>query len=128
VCSSDLWRKLPPETLRSRTSAICGGGQVDFHSLYGWIGVLRESAFEDVEAAEHTFQFFSLKGMLRDEGWLNSLCIGLRLLLSPARREKMAEIRSHFFEHGNYFSYVVFSARKQAAGRMRLDATERMVA
>jgi SAM-dependent methyltransferase len=107
------WRRLPPDAVREATYRICGCATLDFHSLYGWIGALREASFETVHATEHAFNLLSPKGFIRDEGWTNSLRIAAKVLSQRANRVRMTEIWSHFSNNIDYFSYVVFSGGKQ---------------
>ena len=108
------WRKLPPDPLRERTAHIFGCRVADFHSLYGWVGALRGSNFDVNRAEEYPVQAFNATGLLRDEGWANSLRILTKLMRRRACRARMAEIWSHFSRSTDYFSYAVFSGCKTA--------------
>jgi SAM-dependent methyltransferase len=109
------WKKLPPDAVRDATNRVFGAETVDFHSLYGWLGTLREARFEAVQATEHPFRLLGLNGFLEDEGWANSLRIAGKVMRRRANRLRMAEIREHVSTHTDYFSYVVLSGSKQAA-------------
>jgi hypothetical protein len=115
------WRKLPPDAVRDATHRIFGAKAVDFHTLYGWIGTLREASFEVMQATEHPFRPLGLNGFLQDEGWANSLRIAGKVVRRRANRLRMSEIGSHFSTHTDYFSYVVLSGSKQSACKVRQE-------
>lgn len=109
------WRRLPPDPLRERTAHVFGCKVVDFYSLYGWVGALRGSNFDVSRAEEYPVRPFGAAGLLRDEGWANSLRILIKLMRKRASRVRMAEIWSHFSHSIDYYSYV-FSGCKAAKG------------
>ncbi|HYP67297.1 MAG TPA: class I SAM-dependent methyltransferase [Thiobacillaceae bacterium] len=115
------WKRLPPPSVREATNRICGAETLDFPALYGWIGALRKAGFEAVRVTEHPFRAFSLQGFLEDEGWANGLRILANVMRSRPNRMRMAEIRSHFSTHAEYFSYVVLSGRKPSARNVRQE-------
>jgi SAM-dependent methyltransferase len=113
------WRRVPPDPLRQKTQAVHGEGSLELHTKYGWIGQLSNAGFEVMAADEHPFEMFSFGQLLRDEGWLQSLRIGMGLMMSGAKRRKMASIRDHFHDNAEFFNYLVFTAGKSVSGWMR---------
>jgi SAM-dependent methyltransferase len=113
------WRRMPGEEVRDATRDTCGCTGLDLHTLYGWIGTLRDARFEAVQATEHPCRAFGATGVIKDEGWINSLRIARRLLLNEADRDRLREIRTHLSRNQGYFSYIVFAGKKLALPKVR---------
>jgi SAM-dependent methyltransferase len=106
------WRRLPPNAVREATYRVCSCETLNFHSLCGWVGTLRDANFAAVHAAEHPVRLLSVKGFLRDEGWSNSIHIAHNVFRRRVNLARMAELWSHFASNNDYYGYVVFSAAK----------------
>jgi SAM-dependent methyltransferase len=106
------WRQLPPAAVREATSKVCSCETLNFHSMEGWVGALRDANFATIHAAEHPVRLLSLKGLLCNEGWSNSVRIARNVFRRRQTLIRMAELWKHFSRNSEYFSYAVFSAIK----------------
>jgi ubiquinone/menaquinone biosynthesis C-methylase UbiE len=113
------WRKMPQEAMREATRTVCGCNSLDFHTLFGWIGTLRDAQFEAIQAGEHPCRLLSSDKMIQDEGWVNFLKIAGRLLVRLEQRTRFREIKKHLSTHQKYLSYVAFAGKKLSLPKVR---------
>jgi ubiquinone/menaquinone biosynthesis C-methylase UbiE len=118
------WKRMPSEQMRDATRTVCGCPSLDFHTLYGWIGTLRDARFEALQATEHPYRLLTPAKMIHDEGWANCLRLAGRLLAKRADRDRMNEIRTHLSRHQDHLSYIVFAGKKQSLPKVRSAQSE----
>ncbi|MGA7181598.1 MAG: class I SAM-dependent methyltransferase [Thiobacillaceae bacterium] len=113
------WRRMPQQAMREATRTAFGCHSLDFHTLFGWIGSLRDAQFEATQGGEHPCRLLSSGKMIEDEGWVNYLKITGRLLVRRQERTRFQEIKKHLSTHQKYLSYVAFAGRKPSLPKVR---------
>ncbi len=103
------WKKKPTTDFLDKVSnEICAYCMANVHTYEGWKSLFSEAAFKKIEVLQYSMDFQGMAGMLRDEGFANSLKVMLRYLTNSRIRNRMVSLNTFFKSHPEYFGYGIY--------------------
>ena len=109
----------PPDGLSGlvNTVACCCdvSAQTRFFSTADWERHLQRNGFEILFSREYPFAYFTLHGMVDDEGALGVARMFRRVLARPAAVKKMLSVMKLLDKYQEWLSYTLIVARKPSS-------------
>lgn len=114
IGSVELSWKQPPtsEFLRAVSEVICAKCMLNVQIFEEWEELFRDAGASQLETIEHSMKFDGMRGMVANEGVLNTCKVMLRYLTNRRIRKRMDTMDRFFKGHTQYFGYGIYVGRK----------------
>jgi len=107
------WRAEPTDQfIKDVSTVICAYCMSNAHTYEGWKKLLTELGVRDLNTIAATMDFRGMRGMVADEGLVNTARVALRYVTNRRVRIRMRTMDRFFKDHANYFGYGIYVGRK----------------
>jgi ubiquinone/menaquinone biosynthesis C-methylase UbiE len=107
------WKKEPTKEFLDKVSnEICAYCMTNVEIYDGWKALFSEAGFNKIEVFQFPMDFQGMRGMLRDEGILNSCKVMFRYVTHARIRKRMTSLNRLFKAHLEYFGYGLYICTK----------------
>jgi len=107
------WRAEPTEQfIKEVSTVICAYCMSNAHTYEGWKSLLTGLGVRELNTITGTMDFRGMRGMITNEGLMNTFKIALRYATNGRVRKRMMTMNRFFKEHANYFGYGIYVGRK----------------
>ena len=110
------WKKKPDNELRDCTYDVCGCNDLHFHHHESWRQKLVNAEFNKATSVPYKFDMLSVRGFLRDEGFLNAMRVAGKIFSGKANMQRTWEIWRHFSDNLDYYEYTILRGEKAIRG------------
>ncbi|HLY77432.1 MAG TPA: methyltransferase domain-containing protein [Thermoplasmata archaeon] len=112
------WIEPPPKSVDDLCTIIacgCRFGDIKVYTMDQMRELTQQVGFEIPFCEEYPFQYFSMKGMTDNEGFLPLMGVFSRFMGAKAPMMKMMDITRYLFSNEPWFTYLLMVARKPGA-------------
>jgi len=110
------WQQNPSELFMKQVSeVICAYCMLNVKMLDGWRNMFINSGASNLKTEVYPMYFSGFPGMIRDEGFSNTLRIIRKFLTSSEVRIRMNTMNRFFKKNEDIFGYGIYSMTKQNA-------------
>ena len=107
------WRAEPTAQFMAEVSTvICAYCMSNAQTYEGWERLLTELGVRDLNTMAAPMDFRGTRGMLADEGLVNTARVALRYITNSRVRKRMRTMNRFFKDHANYFGYGIYVGQK----------------
>jgi len=107
------WRAEPTDQLLKEVSTvICAYCMLNVQTYEGWQSLLSGLGVRDLKTIAEPLEFRGMRGMITDEGLVNTTRVALKYLTNARLRKRMRTMDRFFRSNRNYFGYGIYIGRK----------------
>lgn len=107
------WKKNPTKEFMDEVSnVICAFCMENVETFENWEKLFKKTNSSNFMAMKSSMEFHGMKGMIDDEGFLNSLKIMSKFLFSQKVRKRMNALNDFFSRYPEYFGYGIYILTK----------------
>ncbi len=107
------WKKQPPEEFMDAVSnEICAYCMTNVLTYEDWENLFHDAGFSKIEIKKFSMDMSGMRGMIRDEGFGNTIKVMAKYLFNPRVRKRMNNLNTFMNSNPEYFGYGIYIARK----------------
>lgn len=107
------WRAEPTDQFMKEVSTvICAYCMSNAHTYEGWQSLLSGLGVRDLNTIAASMDFRGMRGMVADEGLVNTARVALKYVTNRRVRTRMRTMDRFFKDHASYFGYGIYVGRK----------------
>lgn len=107
------WRKQPTDEFMKQVSeVICAYCMLNVQLTDEWNDLFIKSGAKKLETEIFPMDFAGFKGMIKDEGFINSIMVINKYLTDSKVRNRMNTMNKFFRKHENIFGYGIYTMTK----------------
>jgi len=107
------WQKQPSDEFMKQVSeVICAYCMLNVRLINGWNDLFIKSGATKLETEIFPMHFNGFKGMIKDEGFKNSIRVIKKFISDSKVRKRMTTMNKFFKLHENIFGYGIYSMGK----------------
>lgn len=107
------WRAEPTSQFMAEVSTvICAYCMSNAHTYKGWESLLTALGVRDLNTISGTMDFNGIRGMVADEGLVNTARVAFKYATNGRVRKRMMTMNRFFKDNANYFGYGIYVGRK----------------
>lgn len=107
------WKQQPTkEFLDIVSNVICAYCMMNVLTFENWEKLFNESGFSQVEVIKSSMDVTSMKRMIQDEGFSNSIKVMSKYLFNKRVRKRMKTLNKFINSNPQYYSYGIYVAMK----------------
>ncbi len=107
------WKKPPTtEFLDAVSHVLHAYCMQNVHTAEGWESLLKDAGVKQLETMAFSMESGGMRGMLADEGLMNTAKVMLRSVTNRRIGKRMSTMNRFFSEHADYFGYGIYTGRK----------------
>lgn len=107
------WKKQPPEEFMDTVSnVICAYCMKNVSTFEGWNELFINSGVKRLRTEKHSMEFHGMRGMISDEGLMNSFEVMFKYFTNSAVRKRMNRLNKFFKDNPEYFGYGIYVGSK----------------
>lgn len=113
------WRQNPSEWFMQQVSeVICAYCMLNVRLAQGWENLFSESGAADLKTEIYPMYFDGFLGMIRDEGFSNSLRVIKKFLTDSKVRKRMHSMNRFFDKNQDVFGFGIYTMTKKNASQI----------
>jgi ubiquinone/menaquinone biosynthesis C-methylase UbiE len=106
------WKKQPPEEFMDAVSnVICAYCMTNVLTYEKWEDLFRAGGFSDLEIIKSSMPVSGIKGMIKDEGFRNTINVMSKYLFNFRVRKRMDNLNTFMKSNSDYFGYGIYILR-----------------
>lgn len=107
------WKQQPTAGfLDAVSNEICAYCMTNVLTFEGWEKLIIGSGFAEIKTFRYSMDLAGLKGMIRNEGFSNSVKVMSKYLFNAKVRRRMLSLRKFMNSNPQYFGYGIYVAKK----------------
>ena len=107
------WRAEPTvQFMEEVSTVICAYCMSNAHTYKRWESLLTELGVRELNTIAGTMDFNGMRGMMADEGLVNTARVALKYATNGRVRKRMMTMNRFFKDNANYFGYGIYVGRK----------------
>lgn len=110
------WQKMPDEVFMKQVSeVICAYCMLNVRTSSGWNRLFSESGAKSLDFEIHPMYFNGFKGMIKDEGIVNTIRVMKKYMMDKKIRTRMKTMNRFFKQNEDIFGYGIFTMENKNA-------------
>jgi ubiquinone/menaquinone biosynthesis C-methylase UbiE len=108
------WQKQPTdEFMRQVSDVICAYCMLNVRTEYNWNQMFMDSGAQQLDTEIYPMYFSGFLGMIKDEGFVNSIRVIKKYLIDKKIRIRMMTMNRFFKQNEDIFGYGIYMLKKQ---------------
>ncbi len=109
------WQSQPtPGFLQQVSEVICAYCMLNVRLANGWNSLFSQSGARNLKTSVYPMKFNGIPGMIKDEGFINSIRVMTKYLTNEKVRTRMVLMNKFFKKHEDIFGYGIYTMRKKS--------------
>jgi ubiquinone/menaquinone biosynthesis C-methylase UbiE len=114
------WQKQPTDAfMRQVSEVICAYCMLNVKTVNNWDKLFIDSGAQQLDTEIFPMYFSGFLGMIKDEGFVNSIRVIKKYLIDKKVRTRMMTMNRFFKQNEDIFGYGIYTMEKQTQPNMR---------